>query len=148
MDFISNKAMEDRPLVFSDDEEEKKMTNELDDFLDNGSQPEEDVNFYRQLDPANIDDYSKFNGQTSNPIEAIYEDDTPFYDHEDQQSELYAPEDRESVSADKFEGSEKSIKKFKKTLKILRVVKISFLMLSFMVSCTIDVLVNQQLGKK
>ena len=148
MDFISNKAMEDRPLVFSDDEEVKKMTNEIDDFLDNGSQPEEDVNFYRQLDPANIDDYSKFNGQTSNPIEAIYEDDTPFYDHEDQQSELYAPEDRESVSADKFEGSEKSIKKFKKTLKILRVVKISFLMLSFMVSCTIDVLVNQQLGKK
>ena len=148
MDFISNKAMEDRPLVFSDDEEEKKMTDELDNFLDNGSQPEEDVNFYRQLDPANIDDYSKFNGQTCNPIEAIYEDDTPFYGHEDQQPELYSPEDRESVSVDKFEGSEKSIEKFKKTLKISRVVKISFLMLSFMVSCTIDVLVNQQLGKK
>ena len=31
---------------------------------------------------------------------------------------LYTPEDRESVSFDKFEGSEKSIEKFKKTLKI------------------------------
>ena len=47
MDFILNKAMDGRPLVFSDDEEEEKTTDELDDFIDNGLQPEEDVTFYR-----------------------------------------------------------------------------------------------------
>ena len=98
MEFISNEAMENGPLVFSDDEEEEQIT-ELDDFIDNGPQPEEDVSFYRQLDPANIDDYPKFNSRTRNPIEVIYEDD------------------KQSVSFDKFEGSEKSIEKFKKTLK-------------------------------
>ena len=116
MEFISNEAMENGPLVFSDDEEEEQIT-ELDDFIDNGPQPEKDVSFYRQLDPANIDDYPKFNSRTRNPIEVIYEDDTPFYGHEEQQPEIYAPEDKQSVSFDKFEGSEKSIEKFKKTLK-------------------------------
>ena len=106
--------MEDGPLVFSDDEEEKIT----DGFIDNGPQPDEDVSFYRQLDPTNLDDYPKFHGQIRNPIKAIYEDDTPFYGHEDQQPELYAPEDRESVFFfDKFEGFEKSIEKFKKALK-------------------------------
>ena len=89
-------------------------TNELDDFIDNGPQPDEDVNFYRQLDPTNLQNYPKFHDQTQNPIKTIYEDGTRFYDHEDQQPELYAPEDRESVSFDKFEGFEKSIKKLKK----------------------------------
>ena len=86
-------------------------------LLTTAPQPEEDVSFYRQLNPENIEDYSRFNGQTRNPVEAIYQDDTPFYGCEDQQSELYAPEDRESVSFDKFEGYDKSIEKFKKSLK-------------------------------
>ena len=90
MEFISKLAVEDRPLVFSDNEEEK-ITNELDDFIDNGPQPDEDVRFYRQLDPTNLQNYLKFYGQTQNPIKTIYEDDTPFYDHEDQQPERYAP---------------------------------------------------------
>ena len=117
MEFISNEAVEDGPLVFSDNEEEEKITDEQDNFIDNGPQSDEDVSFYRQLDHANLDDYPKFHGQTRKPIKAICEDDTPFYDHGDQQPELYTPEDRESISFDKFEGSEKSIKKFKKTLK-------------------------------
>ena len=79
MDFTVKEAMEDGPLVFSDDEEEEKTSGELDDFIDNGPQPEEDVSFYRQLDPENINDYSRINGQTRNPVETIYEDDTPFY---------------------------------------------------------------------
>ena len=116
MEFISNEAVEDGPLVFSDDQKEK-ITDELDNFIDNGPQPDEDVSFYRQLDPTNLDNYLKFNGQTRNRIKEIYEDNAPFYGHEHQQPELCAPEDRESVSFDKFEGFEKSIKKFKKTLK-------------------------------
>ena len=87
--------MEDVPLVFSDDEEEK-ITDELDDFIGNGPQPDEDISFYRQLDHANLDDYPKFHGQTRNPIKVIHENDNPFYGHEDQQPELYAPEDIES----------------------------------------------------
>ena len=47
MDFILNEAMDGRPLVFSDDEEEEKTTDELGNFIDNGLQPEEDVSFYR-----------------------------------------------------------------------------------------------------
>ena len=79
MDFTVKEAMDDGPLVFSDDEKEEKTSGELDDFIDNGPQPEEDVSFYRQLDPENINNYSRINGQTRNPVETIYEDDTPFY---------------------------------------------------------------------
>ena len=48
-----------QPLVFSDDEKEK-ITDELDDFSDNSKQPGEDVSFYGQLGPLNIDHYPKF----------------------------------------------------------------------------------------
>ena len=71
--------MDERPLVFSGDEEEEKTTDELDDFIDNGPQPEEDVSFYRELDSENINDYSRLNGQACKAVEAIYEDNTPFY---------------------------------------------------------------------
>ena len=71
MDFILNEAMDDGPLVFSDNEEEEKTADELNAFIDNSPHPEEDVSFYRQADPENIDDYSKFNGQTRNLVEAI-----------------------------------------------------------------------------
>ena len=117
MEFVLAEAEEDEPFVFSDDEEDEKITDELDNFIDDSTQLQEDVSFYRQLDPNDIENYPKFYGQTRNPIEAIYEDDQPFYGHEDQQSELYAPEDRKDVSFDKFKGFERSIKTFKKTLK-------------------------------
>ena len=86
MEFISNEAVEDGLLVSSDNKEEK-IADELEDFIDNDPQPDEDVSFYKQLDPTNLDDYSKFYGQTRNPIKVIYEDDTPFYCQEDQQLE-------------------------------------------------------------
>ena len=108
------------PLVFSDDEEEEKITDELDDFIDNSCQPDDDVNFYRQLDPVNVNDYPKFPGQTRNSLDTIFEDDTPFYGNEDVQLELYAPEDRDLVTFDKFSCFEKSVKKSKKTLKNFR----------------------------
>ena len=106
MEFISKEA-----------EEHEKITHEMDDFIDDNTQPQEGVSFYRQRDPSNIKDYPKFNGQIRDPIEAIHEDNIPFYGHEDQQPELYAPEDRGHVSFTKFKGFEKSIEKFKKTLK-------------------------------
>ena len=73
--------------------------------------------FLQAARPKQYQEYPKFHGQTRNSIEAIYEDDEPFYDHEDQQPELYTPEDRKYVTFDKFKGFERSIKKFKKTLK-------------------------------
>ena len=35
--FISNEAMDDGTLVFSDDKEEEKITDELNDFIDTAS---------------------------------------------------------------------------------------------------------------
>ena len=87
------------------------------DFIDDNTQQKEKVSFYRERDPSNIKDYPKFHGQVRDPIEAIQEENIPFYGHEDQQPELYASEDREHVSFDKFEGFEKSVEKFKKTLR-------------------------------
>ena len=88
MDFILNEATEDEHSFFSDDEEEEKITDELDDFIDNRPQPGEDISFYRQLDPENINNYPRFNSTTRNPIDAIYGDDVPFYGHVDRQPEL------------------------------------------------------------
>ena len=110
MEFISAEAEEDGPLVFSDDEEDEKTTDELVDFIDDSTQPQ-------------------FHGQTRDPIEAIYENNDPFYSHGDQQPELYAPEDRKHVSFDKFKDFDRSMEKFKNTLKNLRIVKIRFLTL-------------------
>ena len=76
----------------------------------------EDVSFYRTLDPENIDHYNKFPNQTRNPRDAVYEDDEMFFGTEDTQPELFAPENRDDVEFDKFEGFEKSVKKFKDTL--------------------------------
>ena len=85
MKFITAEAEEDRPLVFSDDEEDEKTTDELEDFIDDSTQPQEDVSFCRQPDPNNTENYPKFHSQTRNLIETTYEDDEPFYGYEDQQ---------------------------------------------------------------
>ena len=60
MEFVSVEAKEDGPLVFSDDEENEKITDELDDSIDDSTQPQEDVSFYRQLDPNNIKNIQNF----------------------------------------------------------------------------------------
>ena len=91
-------------IGFSDNEEEEKITDELDDFIDNRPLAKEDISFYRQLDPENINNYPKFNSTTRNPIDAICEDDVLFYGHEDRQPELYFPEDRESFLLTKLRG--------------------------------------------
>ena len=106
MDFIQfeaiDKSQQNEQLDFSDDEK----TNDEDDFIGNSKQPMEDVIFYKKLDPENIDHYNKFPNQTRDPRVAVYKDDEIFFGTEDTQPEF-----------DTFNGFEKSVKKFKDTLK-------------------------------
>ena len=97
------------------DEETEQETADLDGFINDEPLDEGDVSFYRERNPLNINDYPKFNGQTINPIEAIYSDNELYFG-EDEQPEVYAPEQRDQVTFDRFEGFEKSAQKFKKTL--------------------------------
>ena len=117
MDFIQFEAIDESQqngtLNFSDDDEK---TEQDENFIDHSEQPMEDVSFYRKLDPENIDHYNKFPNQTRDPRVALYEDYEMFFGTEDTQPELCAPENRECVEFDKFEGFEKSVKKFKDTL--------------------------------
>ena len=118
MDFIEFEASEEnnQPLVFSDDEDEN-ILDKIDNFIDDTDQQGEGVSFYRQIDPENIEDYPKFLNSTKNPKEAVYEDKEPYFGEDNTQPELYDPEDRNFVDFDKFDGFEKSVKKFKGTLK-------------------------------
>ena len=114
MDYIEFEANEENlPLVFSDVEDE--ITNdEMEDFIDDTDQQREDVSFYRQVDPENIECYSKFRNQRRNLKEEIYEDNQPYFGKEDTQSELYEPQNKDLVNSNKFSGFEKSVKKSKK----------------------------------
>ena len=115
MEFLSLEAEEENGsiLVFSDIDEDFDA-GEINNFIDDNPIDEEDVSFYRERNPLNVNDYPAFNGQTGDPLAAIYEDYELFYGG-DLQPELYAPEHRNSVTFDKFEGFENSIKRFKKT---------------------------------
>ena len=115
MEFLSLEAEEENGsiLVFSDIDEDFDA-GEINNFIDDNPIDEEDVSFYRERNPLNVNDYPAFNGQTRDTLAAIYEDYEPFYGV-DLQPELYAPEHRNSVTFDKFEGFENSIKRFKKT---------------------------------
>ena len=102
MDFVEFEASEkiSQPLLFSDDEDE--ITNaEIEDFIADEDQQEDDVTFNRQLGPENIEDYYKFPNQTRNPKEAVYENDSQYFGDEDTQPKLYDPENREFVGFDK-----------------------------------------------
>ena len=102
MDFVECEASEkiSQPLLFSDDEDE--ITNdEMEDFIADEDQQEDDVTFNRQLGPENIEDYYKVPNQTRNPKEAAYENDSQYFGDEDAQPKLYDPENREFVGFDK-----------------------------------------------
>ena len=60
------------PWSFLTMRKRKKLEINLMILLTTALQPEENVSFYRQLNPENIEDYSGFNGQTRNAVEAIY----------------------------------------------------------------------------
>ena len=115
MKFRSLEAEEDGVLLQFADDESEKITDELDNFINDELIDEEDVSFYSERNPLNIDDYPKFNGQVRNPLEAIFSDDESYFS-KDEQPELYAPEKREEVTFDRFERFEKSVEKFKKTV--------------------------------
>ena len=120
MEFIQLEADEDsqyQPISNEvDDDDEELTNNEMEDFIDNSKEPEEDISFYQNLN--NRDQYYNFPNQTENLRNAIAEDYEMYLgDGEDSQPELYAPEDRDSLEFDNFSGFEKSVKKFKDTLK-------------------------------
>ena len=114
MEFILDEAEDDgSTLQFSDEDEE--MPSDMSNFIDDSNIPEESISFYRERDPLNVNDYPKFHGQTRDPIEAIFSD-TESYFGEDNQPELFAPEDRQGVHFDRFKGFEKSAENFLKSL--------------------------------
>ena len=118
MDFTEFEAREENNqiLIFFWHEDEN-IPDKMDNFTDDTDQQGEGVSFYRQLDPEHIEHYPKFPNSTKNPKEAVYEDDEPYFGEEGTQPKLYDPEDRNFVDYDQFYGLEKSIKKFKGTLK-------------------------------
>ena len=73
-----------------------------------------------------------FPNETIHPRIATYKNDELYFGEEDQQPELYMPENRDRVEFDKFSGFERSVKIFKK---ILRTVIVLFLILLLMVLC-------------
>ena len=108
MEFLSTEAEDDCPLLqFSDEDEDEKIIDELDDFIDDAPIEQERIDFYRERDPSNINDYPRFNGQTRNPLKAIYSDSGLYYD-ENEEPELFAAENRDVVVFDSFKGFQKS----------------------------------------
>ena len=91
------------------------------DFIDGSVQMREGQSFYRNADLSIMDNYNKFPNQARDPRSAVSEDHKMFFDVEDTQTELYEPENRETVKFDFFNGFEKSIISFKKCSKTLRV---------------------------
>ena len=116
MEFLSSEAEDDCAILqFSDEDESKKTTDEVDDFIDDVPIEEESISFYRERNPLDVNDYPRFNGQVRNPLEAIYSDDESYFG-DDEQPELFAPENRNEVTFDRFERFEKSFETFKRTL--------------------------------
>ena len=116
MDFIqfeaTDESQQNETIDFSDDnDDDDEKTDQDKNFINDSEQPMEVVSFYRKLDPENINHYNKFPNQTKDPRVGVYEDDEVFFGTEDTQPELYAPEDRECVEFDEFEGFRKSVKK-------------------------------------
>ena len=127
MDFTEFKASEDNnQQIFFSDDEDKNILNKMDNFTDDTDQQGEGVSFYRQLEPENIEHYQKFPNSTKN-LKEVYQDNEPYFGKEDTQPKLYDPEDRNFVDFDKFVGFEKSVKKFKGTLKNFKDIENSFI---------------------
>lgn len=114
-EFLSTEAEDDCPMLEFADDDEEKITDELDNVIDDTLVFEEDVSFYREMDPSNVNNYPRFNEQTRNPLEAVYSDNESYFG-EDQQPELFAPDNRKSITFDRLKGFEKSVEIFKSTL--------------------------------
>ena len=90
-----------------------------------------DVSFYRERNPSNLNDYPIFHGQTGNPLETVLSDNESYFG-EDEQPEIFAPENRKNIIFNRFEGFERNVNIFKLYL-ILKRLKITYLIHSFMV---------------
>ena len=111
MEFIDDEAVvdNDQELLSDFEEEEEKITDELDDeFIDDSSHPEDGARFYKELASNN----AKSPNQTRNWHDAIFECDYSLYETEDIQPELYDPVGTNWVKFDKFFGFEKSVENF------------------------------------
>ena len=84
----------------------------------------EDVSFYRNSDPENLNHHNTFTNKTRDPWVAAYEDDEMFFGTEDTQPKLHDPEVRENAEFNKFDGFEKSVKNLRKCFKILKTMTI------------------------
>ena len=76
MEFLSLEAEKDSVLLQFSDDESEKITDKLDNFINDEPIDKEDVSFYRERSPLDIDDYLKFNGQIRNPLEAIFSNES------------------------------------------------------------------------
>ena len=76
MEFLSLEAEKDGVLLQFSDDESEKLTDRLDNFINDEPIDKEDVSFYRERNPLDIDDYLKFNGQIRNPLEAIFSNES------------------------------------------------------------------------
>ena len=112
MDFILNKAEDDTPnLHVSEDEAEENNDNSI--FIDDTPVEQESISVHRDL--TNLEHYPKFKGQTRNPLDATYSGVHNYFG-EDEQPELYNPENRNFVEFDRFDKFEQNVKKLKNTL--------------------------------
>ena len=124
MDFILNESVQEEDeflLSFSDNsdgdlsDEEENTTND-EEFIDDSiieEDDQQDASFYRNL--YNRDEYMKFSDQTKNPIEVVSKEHTDNFG-DDNQPELYDPEDREQVDFDLFDSDTSKSRNFKESV--------------------------------
>ena len=133
MNFVLSEAEENTTnLHFSDDKLEDDHGDSS--FIDDAPIDQESIHFYRDLTESH---YPKFENQTRDPTEATYSDISSFFG-EDEQPELYDPENRDHVEFDRFDKFEQSINRFQKSLLRFANVDNYFFILLFTGLCTIN----------
>ena len=129
MEFVSVEAKEDGPLVFSDDEENEKITDELDDSIDDSTQPQEDVSFYRQLDPNNIKNIQNFMVRHVILLRQFMRTMNLFTIMKTNSQNFTLQRIESMLLLTNSRALKDLSKNLKRTIKILKIVKISFLTL-------------------
>ena len=108
MDFILTEVHEEGQSALQVSEYEIEESNEDSAFINDTPIEQETISFYRDLN--NLEHYPKFQNQTRNPIEVTCAD-TEDYFGEDNQPELYDPEERDNVAFDFFKDFKKCVEK-------------------------------------
>ena len=86
MEFLSLEAEVEGPLLQFSDDELEKITDEVDDFIDDDSTKvdQESRSFYSERNPANVQDYPRFNGQVRDPLEAVFSENESYFGEDEQ----------------------------------------------------------------